>query len=110
MLVVSVIWLVQPNSIYAGFVLGTAFSLVNTYILYRNVVFVTEVVAANRQNRMRITGISWRIFFVVLAVLIANKLEDINVFATIFGLFFTQIIAYIYFLINSIVSVKGGRM
>jgi len=112
MLAVIVLWLVQPNSIYAGFVLGSMISIINTYIIYRNVVNVTERDSVSQLNRVRTTGATWRIFFVIIAVFIANKSPDIDVFATIFGVFFAQIVAYIYFFINSFknCNLKGGKM
>jgi len=112
MLAILGLSIIKPHAMYAGFVLGTAISLINTYIIYRNVVNVTEKDSTSQLNHVRMSGVTWRVFFVIIAVLIANKSPNIDVFATIFGVFFTQIVAYIYFFINSIrnCNLKGGKM
>lgn len=112
MLAVLVLSVIKPNAIYTGFVLGSAISIVNIYIIYRNVVNVTEKKSANQLNHRSMSGITWRIFFVIIAVFLANRSPNIDVFATIFGVFFAQIVAYIYFFFNSIrnSNLKGGKM
>ncbi|OEF96774.1 ATP synthase subunit I [Desulfuribacillus alkaliarsenatis] len=111
MLSVSVLWFFNPNPIYAGFVLGAAVSIINTYLLYRSVITVTEWKESDGNSLMRSSGMGWRVFFVIIAVIFADRVEGVSVFATVFGAFFAQIVAYIYFFINVYKTeyMKGGK-
>ncbi|WP_218076122.1 ATP synthase subunit I [Desulfuribacillus stibiiarsenatis] len=110
-LIVALLWIFNPKPIYAGFVLGATASLINIYILYRNVVYVTEKLVNGDVSPFRFSGMGWRIFFVVFVVLLANRSPEFDVFATVFGAFFAQMIAYIYFFIHvySSSNTKGGK-
>lgn len=115
MLLVIGAWIVDPRPIFVGFVLGSTVSIINTYIIYRHVSKVTEIQDGkntNGQQPIRLSGMGWRVFFVVVAVIYADRTAEIDVFATVFGAFFAQIVAYIYLFFNaySTRNLKGGKM
>ena len=112
MLIVIGLWVINPRPIYAGFVLGTIASLLNIFLIYRYVIKVTEIALTGSRKRMPIGGMFWRTLSVIGVVFIAQKTNGVDVFATVFGAFSAQIVAYIYLFIYSYLTrhTKGGKI
>lgn len=98
------LWVFLLTDKMAGLVFGLSLGMVNTYLLYRNVTATTDHIESeddiNLRPRLNIS--SWRLFFVIIGLLLAFRLEGINLMTTIFGFFYCQILVYIYFLIDAL--------
>lgn len=93
MLAGLLIWGVVPSirPITAGFILGSAVSLINSYYLGQKIEKLTKLVVENKGKRAYL-GFATRVCMCLLAVMVALKNPQFELASTIVGLFYAQLV------------------
>ncbi|CAM3458908.1 ATP synthase subunit I [Marinicrinis lubricantis] len=95
MAVCLMVWAIFPDirAYAAGLFLGTFVSLINSIHLARKVVQIADM-AEGKMKRAGI-GLISRFCFVLIAVMIANRLSQIDVMFTAIGFFFAPLVSIV---------------